>query len=114
QDQTLHKKIMLQYESQQDSQPLTGVRRLTKKNDHTPTTPTTMNGSAKNHPHRMNRMPDRVIVSPEIIKCSGITTCSNKHAIGFSNHKHTPITTPHKQACSLGVSASLCVTHPES
>jgi hypothetical protein len=38
-----------------------------------------------------------VIASPEIIKCSGITTCSNKHAIGFSNHKHTPITETQKQ-----------------
>jgi hypothetical protein len=48
---------------------------------------------------------DRVIVSPEN-KCSGITTCSNKHAIGFSNHKHTPITT-HNSARSLGVSVSV-------
>ncbi|WP_219618367.1 hypothetical protein, partial [Brevibacterium aurantiacum] len=43
---------------------------------------------------------------------SGITICSNKHAIGFSNHKHSPITTdPIIGACSLGVSVSIVGCH---
>src|SRR5699024_11555709 len=82
QDQTLHKKIMLQYESQQDSQP-----------DH---------GGDRSWPK---------IVSPEKQSISGITTSSNKHAIGFSNHKHTPITATQTRPRTLGASASLSPPH---
>src|SRR5699024_11720614 len=41
---------------------------------------------------------------------SGITTSSNKHAIGFSNHKHTPITATHTRPHTLGASASNIAT----
>src|SRR5699024_457813 len=41
---------------------------------------------------------------------SGITTSSNKHAIGFSNHKHTPITATHTRPRTLGASASNIAT----
>src|SRR5699024_3739485 len=81
QDQTLHKKIMLQYESQQDSQP-----------DH---------GGDRSWPK---------IVSPEKQTISGITTSSNKHAIGFSNHKHTPITATQTRPRTLGASVSVCTS----
>src|SRR5699024_1023131 len=49
-------------------------------------------------------------VSPEKQTISGITTSSNKHAIGFSNHKHTPITATHTRPRTLGASASNIAT----
>src|SRR5699024_369295 len=70
QDQTLHKKIMLQYESQQDSQP-----------DH---------GGDRSWPNNLSHQKNKTFLASQ--------TCSNKHAIGFSNHKHTPITTTHKKS----------------
>ena len=47
-------------------------------------------------------MCEHVIVLPEILNVSGITICSNKHAIGFSNHKHSPITTTHNWGVFTG------------
>src|SRR5690606_28717820 len=65
-----------------------------------PNTLTPQNGwrFGEEPPTRGEILFDQVIVLPENNKCSGITTCSNKHAIGFSNHKHTPITTTRKNA----------------
>src|SRR5699024_1138295 len=48
--------------------------------------------------------------SPEKQTISGITTSSNKDAIGFSNHKHTPITATHTRPRTLGASASNIAT----
>ena len=46
---------------------------------------------------------------------SGITICSNKYAIGFSNHTHSPVTTHHqKWACTPGVSVSIMLSLPAS
>src|SRR5699024_7008696 len=61
---------MLQYESQQDSQP-----------DH---------GGDRSWPNTMSHQKNKTFLASQ--------TCSNKHAIGFSNHKHTPITTTQKKS----------------
>src|SRR5699024_6061136 len=65
---------MLQYESQQDSQP-----------DH---------GGDRSWPNTMSHQKNKTFLASQ--------TCSNKHAIGFSNHKHTPITTTQKRAMFTG------------
>src|SRR5699024_5471508 len=66
QDQTLHKKLfMLQYESQQDSQP-----------DH---------GGDRSWPNTMPHQKNKTLLASQ--------ACSHKRAIGFSSRHHTPIPT---------------------
>src|SRR5699024_6429362 len=74
---------MWQYESQQASQP-----------DH---------GGDQSCPNTMSHPKNKTFLASQ--------TCSNKHAIGFSNHKHTPITATQKEPCSLGASVSLSPPH---
>jgi hypothetical protein len=84
QDQTLHKKLfMLQNESQQDSQP-----------DH---------GGDRSWPNKCLTRKTNNFWHHKL--------SSNKHAIGFSNHKHTPITTTQTRPRSLGASVSLSPPH---
>ena len=114
QDQTLHKKLYVTNESQQDSRSSRGDRPAHQKISR-PNTLTPQNGwrFGEEPPTRGEILFDQVIVLPENNKCSGITTCSNKHAIGFSNHKHTPITTTRKnERVHWGYQFHFLVTHP--